>query len=175
MTVRALFRSLVTPAVLTLLFAACNATDLPDPGADLIVPGERIGDLPAIGTTGATVRNLDHDAVSEFTAGNLYRWLDDADETIWMLFVCTSFDEVTALYIYDKPGNERFATAEGIGLESSEAEVLAALGEPDRVFEWEDNRQLSYFTTDDVAGLTVAFKTDALDSAFGLWVGTRCD
>jgi hypothetical protein len=53
--------------------------------------------------------------------------------------------------------------------------VLAALGEPDRVFEWEDNRQLHYFTTDDVPGLTIAFKTDALESAFGIWVATACD
>lgn len=163
-------------AVLALLISACGGPGPQvTPSTNLIVPGERIGDLPAVGTAGDAVRAMDFDAEVEFTAGSLYRWLDDANESVWMLYVCTSTDAVTVVYIYDKPGNERFATAEGIGLESSEAEVLAALGDPDNVFEWEDNRQLGYFTTDEVPGLVVAFKTDALDSPFGIWVGTRCN
>lgn len=176
MTTRAAFLSFTIPALMVLLLAACGTPERPDTSsANLIVPGQRIGDLPPLGTAGSTVRAMDYDDTDELAAGTYYHWVDDANEPVKMLFVCASVDEVSLVYIYNAPANERFATAEGIGLGSSQSEVIAALGEPDSVFEWEDNRQLRFFTVDDVPGLIIRYQTDALDSAYSLWIVRLCE
>jgi hypothetical protein len=185
MSMRTLLGPLLVALALALVVSACTTGDTSGNGsqngdptvadADLIVPGERIGDLPPIGTAGSEVRAMGFDNERTAGSGTLYQWLDDSDETIWMLYVCAGNDAVTGVYIYDKPVNERFATTEGIGIGSGEGEVIAALGEPDDISEFQDNRTLRYFTANAAPGLTINFKVDALDSAHGIWVATRCD
>ena len=186
MTLHGLIRSLTAAIAVALAVSACATGDPPGNGAqngdppiaqaDLIVPGERIGDLPAIGTAGSVVRAMDFDNEVTVDGGaRAYQWLDDASETVWVLFVCPDPDQVTAVYIYDKPGNERFSTAEGVRIASSEADVIAALGEPDRIGTFLDNWTLGYFTVDGVPRLTINYKVDALYTAWGIWVSVGCD
>ena len=174
MSTSKLLCSLLPKTTFLLLLVAWGSIGLAS-DADLIVPGERIGDLPPIGTAGALVREMDFDHTFDIPTASAYQWHDTANQTIWMLYVCASSDAVTAVSIYDHPATERFATAKGIGISSGEDEVLATLGTPDDVSEFRDNRSLRFAMADGSAGLTISYKTHDPASAFVIMVAVRCE
>ena len=94
---RALRARLAACAGLVLLVACASVALASD--ADLIVPGERIGDLPPIGTAGDAVRAMDFDRTFDVPTGSGFQWRNAADQTVWMLYVCASADTVTAVYV----------------------------------------------------------------------------
>lgn len=144
----------------------------PDP--DLIVSGERVGDLISIGAPRAVVDAMPG---SETTAVSLpdrtsYTFRDAADEVYLVINVCVSSDAVSEAYVFNHADNERFVTPEGLSVSSSESEVLAALGTPDRTLEASASRILDY---DPIVGnwYGLGFSFWFEDTSRAHWIGVR--
>ena len=148
-----------------------------DPEANAIVAGERIGDLPPIGTPGAVIRSMPNATTLEITVppGTLYRFADDGDAWLYTVTVCAASDSTWLVTIHAHSENERFTTAEGVGLASSEDAVLAALGEPDVINESSVFRSLRYEAIDGSGGLMIVYRLDDLEEADRVSVYGACD
>lgn len=148
-----------------------------DPAANLIVAGERIGDLPPIGTAGSVIRQLPYDSSLAITVppATSYRFTNEEQQLLYSISVCASNDLVWLVNLQNMPENERFATSEGVGVGSSESEVVTALGDPERLRELSDRRLFDYAIDDGVPGLSIAFDADDATRALYLGVATRCE
>ena len=144
----------------------------PDP--DLIVSGERVGDLISIGAPRAVVDAMPG---SETTAvprpdRTSYTFRDEEDAFVFVINVCVSSDAVSEVYVFNHPDNERFVTPEGLSVTSSENEVLAALGAPDRTLEASSSRIHDYDPiVGDWYGRGFSFWFE--DTSRAHWIGVR--
>lgn len=147
-----------------------------DPASNLIVAGERIGDLPPIGSAGSGVRALPYDDSLEIVVppATSYRFRNEDQEVLYSISVCASDDLVWLILLYNMPENERYATSEGVSVRSSESDVVAALGEPDRTRDVIGRRLLDYGLDDGVPTLSIAFDVDDATQTLYIAVGSIC-
>ena len=148
----------------------------PDPDANSIVSGERIGDLASIGTAGSVIRAMPGSETGTVTDPlTVFFFRDEAGDMMHVIMVCTSSDVVSEIYIWNRPENERFVTPEGLSVVSSESEVLATLGTPARTIEATNTRILEYDErTDGSYGLVFSFWNADLSSTHFIGVRGPC-
>ena len=167
---------------IVLAFAAGCSTPMgsdadPDPDANLIVSGERIGDLASIGTAGSVIRAMpggETVAISN-PPSTLYVFRDEAGLILHTIAVCTSSDVVSTITIFNHPDNERFVTAAGLSVGSSESDVFAALGTPDRTRGFTNSRIHEYDEISDGSyGLAFSILLTDASSAHFIGVGGEC-
>ena len=150
----------------------------PDPIQDLIVSAERIGDLSSIGTAGSVIREMpgaEAQAVSSPARTQFY-FRDGVGDLVHAITVCESSDVVSEIYIFNHPDNERFVTADGLSVLSSESEVLATAGTPDRTLETTNTRLHDYApVAEGWYGLGFSFWKADLSSTYFVGVRGSCE